>query len=756
MAKLNNNDPHAAREGEKYENPIPSREYILQYLQECGRFVRREELVEILELEMPEQQEALRRRLRAMERDGQLVFNRRGGYGLPDDSDLIKGRVIGHKDGFGFVVPDEGGDDLFLTASQMRSVFGGDKVLVRVSGQDRRGRREAAIVEVLERNTQSVVGRFFQEDDIAYVTPNNKRISQDVLIPPGQQGDARNGQIVVAAITIQPTTHFQPVGRIIEILGEHLAPGMEVDVAVRSHSIPYIWPDAVLDEVGKITPQVSEPEKTSRVDLRDLPLVTIDGEDAKDFDDAVYCEKRNGGGWTLYVAIADVSHYVRPNTALDQEAERRGNSVYFPGHVVPMLPEILSNELCSLKPQVDRLCMVCEMVISAAGALSRYRFYEAVMHSHARLTYNEVANMLEGSTTRSAQHKALLPHLKELLKLYKVLHAARQKRGAIDFETVETKVVFGPHRKIQQIVPVQRTVAHKLIEECMLMANVAAARFVSKYKLPNLFRIHQGPSVEKLQDLRTFLQGLGLQLPNGGKEPKPKDYAELLLKIVKRPDARLIQTVLLRSLSQAVYSPENIGHFGLAFTAYAHFTSPIRRYPDLLLHRAIRHILANGTPETFMYGHEAMINMGGHCSVTERRADEATRDALDTLKCEYIKAHLGEEFAGVITSVTGFGLFVELKDIYVEGLVHVTALKNDYYKFDATNRRMCGERTGVVFHLGDQIKVRVARVDIDNREIDFDLAGNVSAPSKQKKSAKKPAAKKKPVKKVMGKKSKRR
>jgi ribonuclease R len=722
-------DPYQAREAQKYEKPIPSREFILNHLVESGRLMRREELIEALGLDTPEEQEGLRRRLRAMERDGQLIFTRRGGYGVAEKMDLVRGRVIGHKDGFGFVVPDDGGEDLFLSPGQMRVVFHGDRVLVRVAGVDRKGRREGSIVEVLEHNTHTIVGRLFTESGITFVTPDSKRINQDIFIPPGQEDGAKPGQIVIVEITTQPTARMQPIGKIIEVLGEHMAPGMEIEIAIRNYNLPHVWPEAVQEEIIDLHPSVLEHDKQNRVDLRHLSLVTIDGEDAKDFDDAVYCEKY-GRHWKLYVAIADVSHYVEPNTALDQEALQRGTSVYFPGEVIPMLPEILSNGLCSLKPKVDRLCMVCEMVISSSGKLKSFEFYPAVMHSQARLTYTEVAGMLENAKHPSAKsYGHLLPHLKNLLSLYKVLHARREARGAIDFETTETKVIFGEQRKIKQIVPAERNVAHRIIEECMLMANVAAASFVLKKKLPALFRIHEGPNPDKLQDLRDFLGELGLRLP-GRKEPKPADYAALLQQIKDRPDAHLIQTVLLRSLSQAVYSPDNIGHFGLAFDAYAHFTSPIRRYPDLLIHRAIRHGLT-AKRKTFMYDHAAMVSFGEHCSMAERRADEATRDALDWLKCEFIKDRVGEEFDGIVSSVTGFGLFVELKDIYVEGLVHVTALKNDYYHFDPLRRQLRGERAGNIYHLGDRVRVRVAKVNLEDRQIDFDMVnGNVKAGNK--------------------------
>lgn len=734
-------DPHAAREADKYENPIPSREFILQFLEERGQLYDRVQLAELLELHDEEQQEALRRRLRAMERDGQLIFTRRG-YAPASKLDLVRGRVIGHPDGFGFLVPEEGGDDLYLSAHAMHGVLHGDRVMARVKGIDRRGRKEGAIVEVLERVNQQVVGRFYSDSGVDFVVSENKRINQDILIPAGHTNGAISGQFVVANIVEQPTSKRQAIGHVAEILGDHMAPGMEIDVAIRSHSLPNEWSAAVEDEIRLYSEQVPEEAKQGRVDLRATPLVTIDGEDARDFDDAVYCESRGAGkGWRLLVAIADVSHYVKPGAALDTEAHERGNSVYFPERVIPMLPEVLSNGLCSLNPKVDRLCMVCEMQIDVQGKVVQSRFMEAVMCSHARLTYTEVAAMLvDGDTALRNKYQALVPHLEQLHALYQVMRVAREKRGAIDFDTTETRIVFSEERKIERIVPVYRNDAHMLIEECMIAANVSAAHYLLKNKIPALYRIHDAPGAEKLADLREFLGELGLGL-RGGDEPQAKDYAQLLVSIKGRADAHLIQTVLLRSLKQAQYSPDNIGHFGLAHDGYAHFTSPIRRYPDLLVHRAIRHLLAHGKAKNFAYSHDNMQVFGEHCSMTDRRADEATRDAVNWLKCEFMQDKVGEEFDGVITSVTSFGLFVELDEIYVEGLVHVTSLDNDYYHFDPASHRLRGERTAKIYRLGDHIKVRVVRVDLDERKIDFDLltsgstAAEQPAPGRGKKGA---------------------
>ena len=744
-------DPDAAAEAEKYENPVPSREYILQFMQERGAPVGHAQLCEEMGVWNPESRDALSFRLKAMCRDGQLMSNRRNEFALLDKMSLIKGRVIGHRDGFGFVKPDEGGDDLKLSPRQMRQVFDGDRVLVQEVNVDFKGRREGKIVEILERNTRKLVGRFSGQEGFGYLRPENQRITQEIMIVPDPENPLqyKDGQLVVAELISQPGKRQMPQAKVTEVLGDHMAPGMEITVAIHNYDIPHEWPDEVRQEVGELAAEVEESAKVNRVDLRDLPLVTIDGEDAKDFDDAVYAERKKSGGWRLWVAIADVSWYVRPNSELDKEAFKRSNSTYFPEFVVPMLPELLSNGLCSLNPDVDRLAMVCEMTISEAGVLSGYKFYEAVIRSHARLTYTKVGKMLmqpdEGESKQlRAHYYNIVPHLEDLYSLYFALRKARDIRGAIDFETTETRMVFGEDRKIEQIVPVHRNDAHKLIEECMLCANVATARFLKKLDIPAIYRVHEGPKEQKLENLRSYLRELGLSL-GGGEKPEPKDYQELAEWIEERPDRHLIQTMMLRSMQQAVYSPDNQGHFGLAYPAYTHFTSPIRRYPDLLVHRLIRAAIhsekkdkALQRPDEFAinsafacnYSMEQLLQLGEHCSMTERRSDEATRDVVAWLKCEYMQEHVGDEFEGVISAVTGFGVFVELDELFVEGLVHITALPGDYYVFDQAKQRLVGERTRKVFKLGDRLLVKVVRVDLDERKIDFELV-------EQKKQAKK-------------------
>ncbi len=716
------NPPGDARPPRVYEFPIPSREAVLEHLAARGEPLSLARLAEELGLASEREREAFARRLRAMERDGQLVSNRRGRYGLAERMEMIRGRVIGHPDGFGFLEPEAGGGDLFLSPREMRQVLHGDRVLARPGSFDARGRREAQIVEVLERRHAHVVGRYRSENQMNFVLPSDRRLSQNIAIAGGGDASARSGQIVVAEILEQPTRHTPPVGRVVEVLGDHLAAGMEIEIAIRMHELPHEWPAEVNDEMAGFGPEVPEPAKAGRVDLRELPLVTIDGEDARDFDDAVFCERR-GKGFRLVVAIADVSHYVRAGSELDREAYRRGNSVYFPGYVIPMLPEILSNGLCSLNPRVDRLALVCEMEIGARGAIERHRFVEAVIRSHARLTYGEVAAMLADPQAPAGPHAAVRPQLADLHALYHVLHAARARRGAIDFEMPETRIVFDPQRKIERIELVERNDAHRLIEECMLAANVCAAEYLTEHEVAVPYRIHAGPTPDKLAGLRDFLSSLGLQL-GGGEEPTASDYARLLVALEGRKDARMIQMVMLRSLSQAIYSPDNIGHFALGFPNYTHFTSPIRRYPDLQVHRSIR-ALIRGATGAAVPGHSA--EQGAHLSMTERRADDATRDVIRWLKAEYLLGRIGQEFDGVITGVANFGLFVELSEIYVDGLVHVSALGNDYYQFDPGLHRLIGERTRKVYRLGDTVRVRVMQVELDEAKVDLELIGSEPA-----------------------------
>jgi len=722
-------DPHFEREKQNYENPIASRELILELLKNSDAPLKREQIAEAFGITEEDPLEGLRRRLRAMERDGQAVYIKNGSYGLPERMDLMRGKVIGHRDGFGFFRPDEGGKDLFIDQKQMHTVFHGDTALAQHSTFGR-GKRDARIVRVVEYGKTEYVGRFFVDGDISFVVPDEARIAQDIIIPNDKVNGARNGQVVIVTITKRPTRNQSPMGIVSQIMGDEMDPGMEIEMALRNHDLPHEFSQAVLDEISGLSDEVPESAKEGRTDLRHLPLVTIDGADARDFDDAVYCEPKKSGGWRLWVAIADVSSYVAKDSALDLEAIERGNSVYFPGNVIPMLPEILSNGLCSLNPHVDRLCMVCEMTISEAGNLSGAKFYPAVMNSHARFTYDKVAAILDGDEALREEYSERVPELQELHKLYTTLNNRRLERGAIAFESSETQFVFNEQRKIENIVPLVRNDAHKMIEECMILANVASAKFVEKNKGHALFRVHDLPGDEKLLNFRAFLGELSLEL-GGGEKPQPKDYAKLLEKVKTRDDSELIQIMLLRSMKQAVYAPENEGHFGLALDYYSHFTSPIRRYPDLILHRTIKAILVGQKKlekehgkriGAHVYQESDMSELGAHCSMTERRADDATRDVSDWLKCEYMLEHVGDTFNGTISTVTSFGCFVRLDDVNIEGLLHISALAEDYYHFDQVKARLVAEHSNVTYHMGDRIEVKVASVNLDEKKIDLTLS----------------------------------
>ncbi len=712
------NDPHAAREANRYETPLPSRELILTTMAEQGIPLSVEQLYILLDIS-DQEREIFNRRLKAMEREGQIMQNRKGALCITDKLDLIAGVIQGHPDGFGFLIPDDktktNGEDLFLSPKEMSQVMHGDRAMVRMSGLDRRGRPEGKIVEVLDRRTQKLVGRVIQSSGVTIVAAEDKRVNKDILIPYHLDMGAKSGQVVMVELTEQPSAHAQPMGKITEILGNYADSGMEIEIALRKHNLPHEFSAEAVRIAESYPKLVQEADFKGRVDCRDMPLITIDGETARDFDDAVFAEPQ-GKGWRLVVAIADVSFYVKPNDALDKGAYERGNSVYFPRRVIPMLPEALSNGLCSLNPDVERLCMICDMQIDGHGIVKQYKFYPSVMRSKARMTYTKVYDILQNPQGELAQEYAWLnPHLQNLYSVYQLLLKQREKRGAIEFESSETIMVFNDNGKIERIEPSLRNEAHRLIEECMLAANVCASEFLKKHEHPALYRIHEGPTPEKLELLRTFMAEFGFGV-GGGDSPQAKDYCKLLDRIKDRPDAQLLQTVLLRSMQQAVYSPDNVGHFGLAYEAYAHFTSPIRRYPDLLIHRAIKAVL-NGDK----YKAGDWNELGEHCSMTERRADDATRDVTNWLKCFYMQDRIGEEFDGTVAGVTSFGLFVALDGVYVEGLLHVTELGNDYFHYDKVRHEMAGERTGVRYRLGDRLRIKLVRVDLETTKIDFSL-----------------------------------
>ena len=701
-----------------YKHPIPSRNKLIEFLEDAGKPLKTEAIMSGFSLKGQRMRALLVETLTGMLRAGQIIENRRHEYCLTQKLELTTGRVSGHKDGFGFVIPDDGSADVYLSAREMRSLFHGDRVAVKVIGEDRRGKPEGVLVDVLERGTREVAGKFVRERGIGIVIPDNAKIAHRILIAKGESGGARPGQIVVAQILDYPTHMEQPTGRIVQIIGSPEQKGIATDIAIQSHGIPTGWPKPVREQVEKIGDSVPAAAKKARVDLRDVDLLTIDGADARDFDDAVFCEP-SGKGWRLLVAIADVAHYVEVKSPLDKEAIVRGTSVYFPDRVVPMLPEALSNGLCSLNPEVDRLCMVCDMRVSQDGKVTRATFVEAVMRSKARLTYSQVNDFLSGND--KAIPKAAHGPVRNLHALYKAFAKARGRRGALELDLPQIKFELNKDGEIERIRIESRNDAHRLIEECMIAANVEAAKFLKKNRIQALYRVHPKPDPDRFDELRLYLVSLGIKVPHPD-HIEPRQFNNLLQKVKDRPDSAAISMQMLRSLTHAEYTPDNIGHFGLALDSYAHFTSPIRRYPDLLVHRAIRHIIRGGKPGRYDYDRQAMIRLGAITSAHERRAEEATRDVEAWLKCQYMVDRQGEVYDGVVTGVTNFGLFVQLKELMVDGLVHVTSLPNDYYHYDAGRQQMVGERTGRTFALGEALRVRVQRVDMETRRIDFRLA----------------------------------
>lgn len=749
-----NSDTH------KHSHPIPDRNHILKLIKNQGNALSREQLANKMFLASPEEKEGLRRRLRAMERDGQVIFNSKQGYSFLSDTDKFEGRVIGHREGYGFLACDTRKEDLLLNQRDMLQLFDGDRILARTSGTDHRGRTKATLVKIIERNTSQVTGQLQVQNGEYFIKPINIRIAQDIDIDKQNLLGAKAGQYVVATLTDYPCHQYRAFAKVTEVIGDENSPGLEIDVVIREHAIPYEWPKTVERASVSFGKQVSDTDKLHRVDLRTLPFVTIDGEDARDFDDAVFCEPTSVG-WRLWVAIADVSHYVKPDSELDKEAQKRGTSVYFPGHVIPMLPEALSNGLCSLNPHVDRLVLACEMQINHAGKMTSYQFSEAVIHSHARLTYNQVNALLSSPNSRQGlkmkrNHKDLIPHINALNDVYGALHTARTKRGSIDFDSQEVTFKLDKERKVEKIVPVTRSDAHKLIEECMLCANVATARFLEQLKLPSLYRNHLGPQGKKLESLKTFLTKKQLKLP-GGKKPTSGHYNKLISTVSERTDSKIIRSMMLRSLSQAEYSADNKGHFGLGYSAYAHFTSPIRRYPDLLVHRAIRSIIhghesgnivhralkaisgmsldpvkriagaqTQDKNQSYPYKKSDIQALSLQCSSLSRRADKANWDVEAWLKCDYMQNKVGSTFSAIITTVSPIGLFVELDETKIEGLIHISTLKNDFYRYDENNQHLCGERTNTIYKLGDLVKVKVSKVNLEQKKIGFSIVSTTT------------------------------
>ncbi len=699
-------DPHKNRESEKYDNPIPSREYILEFVQQKPQSF--DDLVVAMDVN-GKQKKPLTHRLRAMVRDQQLTLDREEMYNIFDpERDIMLGTITANPKGFGFVVLDDYEQDLRLSAYQMKQVYHGDRVKVRML--DARG--DSEIVEVLESRT-TFVGRLHIGKNESWIVVDDRRVCNNIIIQEVNP-DNKNEQMVVVELTKAPTLKDLAEGKITKILGDYMDEGVETEAALYRNGIPVDFSEATLAETAQLPTEVTAAEKQGRIDITKMKLITIDGEDSRDFDDAVYAEPTNNG-WKLVVAIADVSHYVVEGSALDIDAIDRGNSVYFPRRVIPMLPEELSNGLCSINPDVERLCMTCEMNIDAQGNLLDYKFFPAVMFSHARLTYTKVGKILEDhDAVLTQEYSSVMDNLNALYDLYKALKEARTRRGVMDFDRIETQILFDDNGKIENIVATSRNDAHKLIEECMLMANQATAKYLAENEEDFLYRVHPKPTAEKVEVTRQFLTAVGLTL-KGGDQPETVHFAQVLQDAKGRDDENIIKTIVLRTMKQAIYTPDNEGHFGLAFEDYTHFTSPIRRYPDLLVHRAINRVLNKNTHKPS----KKMAEMGEHMSVTERRANDATRDVEQWLKCEYMRDKVGETFNGIISGIASFGIFIELVEVYTEGMISIRDLKDDFYAFDDIHHKLKGQRTGKTFQLGDKITIQVASVNLDDRQMVF-------------------------------------
>jgi len=712
------------RSTSRYRHPVPDPRVIVQALEDQGIPVSFETLVDLLRVTGDQPVKALRRHLQRMAANGQLLINRKGEYCLLGKIDGVTGVVSAHRDGFGFLIPDDGSTDVYLSYQEMRQLLNGDRVVARVSGTGRGGRPAGSIVEILERGKQSAVGAYQREHGIGFVVESGKS-SQHFIVPDHHRGGAKPGQLVKLHITEYPSDRHEAQGKILKVLGDPADPGMATELAIESFEIPTEWPAEAREAADSWGDRVRPGDKRQREDLRELPLVTIDGADARDFDDAVYAEPA-GDGWRLIVAIADVSHYVRQDEPLDNEAWRRGTSVYFVDRVVPMLPESLSNGLCSLNPNVDRLCMVCDMRVTQHGKVSKARFYQGVMRSAARMTYQEVDRLQRGgSGSKTRKNIKLVTQLNHLYAVFRCLLSARRRRGALDLDLPEVRIELDDVGRVEKIAPRTRTDAHRLIEECMVAANVQAGKFIAKHRLPGLYRVHAGPDADGFEELRVLLQQLGIKVTDEARTD-PRQMNKILQAIAQRPDFSVLAVAVLRSLSLAVYQPKNIGHFGLGLSTYAHFTSPIRRYPDLLLHRGIAHILAGGKPGASGYDMQMMEQAGQSTSTLERRAEKASRYVEARYKCAFMLDRVGDVLPGIVTGVTHFGLFVTLDDLYVEGLIHVTSLGNDYFHCEHGGLRMTGERTGVAYGLGDKVRVRVLRVNMDEAKLDFALAADRS------------------------------
>jgi ribonuclease R len=759
-ARWKNQDSQAQLEEQRYENPIPSRVYIIDTLEDLGVPTSHKKLCKAFGIKDQKQQNAVEYRLKAMLKDGQISKNKKRCYSIAKDIKLIKGTVQAKKEGHGLFVPETNGKNLYISSKAMLNLFDGDIILARCINKDYKNRAEAIPVEILKRGIKQIVGKYYNNKyNDSYIIAENKCINRRINIKDGDI-TPNNGEFVLADIIEYPDEFSETSAVVIEVLGYQDKPRIEIDIAIRENNIPFQWSETVIKESNNISEKIKQQDIRERIDLRDLPFVTIDGEDSKDFDDAIFCSKKKSGGWRLYVAIADVSHYVKVNSSLDVEAETRGNSVYFPDYVIPMLPEKLSNVVCSLNPKKDRLVMVCEITISEQGRFSGYQFYEAIIHSKARLTYTQAFELINNQpNTKNGLKKFahVAAHIQEFYKFYTTRIQERNRKGAIQFDTIETRIIFNKQKKIRKIVPIVRNDAHKMIEEAMLCANIAAAKILLKNDIVSLYRSHASINPEKQRSLAEFLGGLGINISKT-KKLSVKDIALLLTKAQKREDFKIIQTVILRSMSAAEYSEVNIGHFGLGFKSYTHFTSPIRRYPDLLVHRAIKQLIRGrkqienvikipdvpsiDKKNNYPYKTTEIHNLGSHCSNTERRADIATRNTLVALKCEYAQKHIGSIFKGTVVTVTGFGLFIELDDILIEGLLHISKLPGSYYRFDKNHHKLIENKGNKVFKLGSKLEVIISKVDLEMKLIDLQLKENISSDKKKKSRVTKKAKRK--------------
>lgn len=724
-------DPYQKREANKYKNPIPSREYILSWLKKCQDLISQKNLEKKFGINNQEEKKALRRRLRAMEREGQVIYTRNRCYIAPENLKVVKGKVIGHKDGYGFLRTESLKDDLWLSSEQMRCCIHGDIILAHIVSSDRKGRSSARFLKILQPNDVLIVGRYYIENEKKIVIPDDTRFNFKIFVRLSVKEKIETGSVVVVKLTKHPIRNNKTKGLIVEILGKEMGINLAIDIALRTHAIPSIWSDEVKEQIDTLNNKINQSDFKNRIDLRHLPFFTIDDEDARDFDDAIFCKKKINleEGWNLWVAIADVSYYIKPNTALDKEAFTRGTSIYFPSLVVPMLPEKISTDLCSLNPYTERLSLICEMSLSKTGELISYKHYEGIICSHGRFTYNEIFKIWNGDVFLCSKYKELLKYIENLSCLQKVFNCNNSSKKGIDFENIEPKFILDSNFRIKNIHQNIRNDAHKFIESCMILANIASASFVEKHKCPVLFRNHDRPKKDSIVNFRLFLKELGLTL-SGGEIPESADYSNLLKNISNRPEYEMIQTILLRSMKQAVYSPDNCGHFGLSLSSYVHFTSPIRRYPDLVLHRAIKYLLSKknyissnnyNSSNTYLYNIHEMKKIGIHCSMTERRADEASRNVIDWLKCDFMNKKIGEILTGVISNVTSFGFFVRLNHFFIDGLVHIASLHDDYYYFDSLGLKLIGKSSKNTYRLGDTLQVQVISVNLNERKIELSL-----------------------------------